>query len=156
MSFDLSLINSSALLRRQAAEEILALNDKTADYGLVLTPAEALSIAQTRSDALQENGRMEFGSGITGKIILAFRSSPYLHPLSYVDTLSQLTEIFYAYKNETEDRLSDDELILYMKSAFDGVCQGSLELLSDRELYRLAKNLRNGRAPDYREEDDDD
>jgi len=49
-----------------------------------------------------------------------------------------------------------------MKDSFNGKCQGSLELLSDRELDKMARNLRYGYAPDYsednecEEEDDDD
>jgi hypothetical protein len=40
-----------------------------------------------------------------------------------------------------------------MKTAFDGVCQGSLDLLSGRELYYLARNLRFGLPTDYSEYD---
>jgi len=39
-----------------------------------------------------------------------------------------------------------------MKSAFDGICQGSIDLLSGRELYRLARNLRFGLPADYSED----
>jgi hypothetical protein len=45
-----------------------------------------------------------------------------------------------------------------MKAAFDGVCHGSLDLLTGRELERMAKNLRFGLPADYDgeyEEDDD-
>lgn len=52
---------------------------------------------------------------------------------NYVETLHELIEIFYFYKNETLDLISDDELIKFMKNSFDGKCQGSLELLSGRE-----------------------
>ena len=50
------------------------------------------------------------------------------------------------------DLISDDDLIKFMKSSFDGVCQGSLELLSGRELYRLAENLRYGHPGECTEE----
>ena len=36
-----------------------------------------------------------------------------------------------------------------MKKYFDGVCQGSLNQLKDRELERMAKNVRLGLDPDY-------
>lgn len=39
-----------------------------------------------------------------------------------------------------------------MKKAFDGPCQGSLELLSGTELYRIARNIRFGYPLDYNEE----
>ena len=63
---------------------------------------------------------------------------------NYEETLYELLEIFYYYKNETLDLIGDDYLVKYMKSAFDGIWQGSLELLSGRELYMSARNLRYG------------
>ena len=71
---------------------------------------------------------------------------------NYAETLHELTEIFYFYKNETLDLMSDDELIKFMKNSFDGKCQGSLELLSERELANMARNLRYGYPPDYSED----
>jgi hypothetical protein len=40
-----------------------------------------------------------------------------------------------------------------MKTAFDGVCQGSIDLLSGRELDRLARNLRSGYHHNYSDGD---
>jgi len=48
--------------------------------------------------------------------------------------------------------MSDDDLIKFMKNSFDGKCQGSLELLSGRELANMARNLRYGYPPDYSED----
>ena len=45
-------------------------------------------------------------------------------------------------KNETDEKLSDNELIDYMKTFFNGSCEGSLELLESRELDSLARALR--------------
>ncbi|MDY2590150.1 MAG: DUF6323 family protein [Agathobacter sp.] len=36
----------------------------------------------------------------------------------YVDTISGLQEIFYLYKNESLDVLTDDELLEFMNSSF--------------------------------------
>ncbi|MEG0306180.1 MAG: hypothetical protein RR635_10870 [Oscillospiraceae bacterium] len=41
-----------------------------------------------------------------------------------------------------------------MHEAFDGVCQGSLDLLSGRELAQMASNLRFGKAADYQKDDE--
>jgi hypothetical protein len=106
-------------------------------------------LVETRSISLQESGRIEFGSGVIEKIIKEFCDSPYIYMQNYVHTLHELIEMFYYYKNETMDLIADDDLIKHMKSAFDGICQGSLDLLSGRELYRLAKNLRLGLPVDY-------
>lgn len=148
MAFDLSLI-SGALVKKQAVNEVMKCNDLTSKYSLVLTEAQALALVETRSFALKGNGRIEFGGGVIDKIINEICDSPYLSMHNYEETLQELLEIFYHYKNETLDLMSDDDLIKYMKNAFNGICQGSLELLSERELYKLARNLRYGYAPDY-------
>lgn len=148
MAFELSLF-SGALVEKQAVNEVMKCNDLTVKFGLVLTETQALVLVETRSFALKENGRIEFGGGVIDKIINEFCDSPYLSMHNYEETLHELLETFYYYKNETLDLISDDDLVKYMKNAFDGICQGSLELLSGRELYKLARNLRYGYAPDY-------
>ena len=47
---------------------------------------------------------------------------------NYADTLMRLQDIFYLYKNESLDELTDDELLEYMKEKFDGICAGDLDL----------------------------
>jgi hypothetical protein len=154
LGFDLSLFTHD-LMKTQAAKEVLSCNDYTSRYGLILTQAQAMELVETRARSLSENGRIEFGGGAIDKIIREFCDSPYLSAGDYADTLHELTEIFYAYKNETLDLLPDDELIKAMKTAFDGSCQGSLELLKSRELYKLAKRLRYGLSAEDDEDEDE-
>lgn len=129
--------------------DVLKCNDITSKFGLALTEKQVLALMETRSIALKENGRMEFFGCVIDKIINEFCDSHYLYMQNYEETLHELIEIFYYYKNETSDLMSDDELILYMKRKFDGACQGSLDLLSGRELDVLARGLRHGYTPDY-------
>ncbi|WP_020073525.1 DUF6323 family protein [Faecalispora sporosphaeroides] len=161
MGFELGFLNQG-LIRRQAIGEILKCNDRTARFGLELTERQAAQLVETRAFALKTAGRIEFGGGVIQKLIYAFCDSPYLMRQNYESTLHELVELFYFYKNETENRFSDDELIDFMKKAYDGPCAGSLELLAGRELYRLAENLRwcrpadfDSEAPDDEEEEDD-
>lgn len=151
MAFELCLF-SGALVEKQAVNEVMKCNDLTTKFGLVLTEKQALALVETRSFALKENGRIEFGGGVIDKIINEFCDSPYLSMYNYEETLHELLEMFYYYKNETFELVSDDDLIKYMKNAFDGICQGSLDLLSGRELYKLVHNLRYGYALDYSED----
>ena len=148
-------INSN-ILQIQSVNEIMKCNDLTEQYGLFLTLQQAKELVETRLQELNSNGRIEFGGGIVEKIIKEFHDSPYLIMENYADYLHQLVEIFYFYKNETMDLIGDDELIRFMKDSFDGVCNGSLELLAGKELYRMARNLRYGRDPYYSEEDEID
>ncbi|SDM62139.1 DUF6323 family protein [Acetanaerobacterium elongatum] len=124
------------------ASEIVAYNAKTARYGLTLTPEQATELTQTRSRSLAATGRVEFSGGIIGKLIEAFADSPYLQQREYAKTLNELVEAFYNYKNETLDTLSDDELIALMKDYYNRRSGGSLELLTGRELEKLARGIR--------------
>ncbi|MFT8390826.1 MAG: DUF6323 family protein [Sporolactobacillus sp.] len=135
---------NSALIQKQAVHAILGCNARTAPFGLILTENQAIALEQQRFYALKENGRVEFGGGVIEKLIAAFCDSPYLCQDHYEETLHELLTIFYYYKNETLDLLSDSRLIAEMKQAYNGPCHGSLELLAGDELERLSRDLRSG------------
>lgn len=151
MSFEIMNISLS-LIQKQAVDEIIKCNNYTAKFGLILTHLDAVELVETRNISLKSSGRIEFGGGIIDKLIREFCDSPYISMHNYAETLHKLTEIFYSYKNETLDLMSDDDLIKFMKNSFDCKCQGSLELLSGRELANMAGNLRYGYAPEHSEE----
>ncbi|MDR2899246.1 MAG: DUF6323 family protein [Clostridiales bacterium] len=151
MSFEL-LPFSAGLVQKQAISDVINCNSFTQQFGLALTPEQAAVLVETRFTSLKNNGRVEFGGGVIDKIIMEFCDSPYISSHNYAETLNELTDMFYLFKNETMDLITDDELIKFMKKSFDGICQGSLELLSGRELYRLSHNLRFGLDGDYTED----
>lgn len=86
-------------------------------------------MADIHEQVLNKTSRIELGNGVTGKLIDAFCSSPYISQQNYEETLHELRALFYEYKNETLEGVSDDELIDYMQYTFNGECSGSLELL---------------------------
>lgn len=129
--------------KKQELNRINNCNQYTEKYGLVLSEQDTLTLLKNRQNNLKEQERVEFGEGILPKLIYAFCDSPYIYQDIYMETLSQLQEIFYLYKNESLDEFSDDELIDYMRVAFNGVCQGSLEYLEDTCLEMLARNIRS-------------
>lgn len=151
MSFELMIMNSS-LVEKQAVEAIMKCNDLTSRFGLTLSRADVAELVRTRTNALKSSGRVEFGGGVIDKMIKEFCDSQYISMDNYAETLKELIELFYYYKNETLDLMSDDELIRFMKDSFDGKCQGSLELLSGRELANMARSLRYGYPLDYSED----
>ncbi|WP_283606562.1 DUF6323 family protein [Faecalispora anaeroviscerum] len=157
MGFELGFLNQG-LIQKQAINEIMKCNEISAHFGMELTERQAAQLVETRAFALKTAGRIEFGGGVIQKLIYAFCDSPYLMGQNYESTLHELVELFYSYKNETADRISDDELIDFMKKAYDGPCGGSLELLAGREMYHLAENLRWGRPASFDSEalDEDD
>ena len=123
-------------------QKILKLNEQTAAFGLSLTEQEANMLVEQRNDNLKQFGRVEFGEGILPKLIFTFCDSDYIDQNNYLDTIGRLQEIFYFYKNESMDELSDDELLSYMKEAFDGECEGSLEYLEETVLEKFARDIR--------------
>lgn len=133
-----------AVMVRQAFIEIEKLNEETMDYGLKLSEENIKLILSTRKEALISSGRVEFGGGIITKIISAFCDSPYIFQYNYVETINDLIETFYYYKNETMEEISDDELIDFMKDYFDDKCQGDLELLKYKYLEKAAHNVKYG------------
>lgn len=155
MCFEM-IVFTSQVLQKQAVNEVMACNDFTQHFGLSLSPEQAVRLIETRFSSLSQNGRIEFGGGVIDKLIKAFCDSPFISEDNYAQTLHELIELFYYYKNESGDLISDDELIYVMKHRFDGVCQGSLELLADSELYRFSRRMRMGWSFEGPEEDLDE
>lgn len=130
-------------------------NEYTNKYGLILSDNRISNLLEKRKETLKETGRIEFREGIIDKLIKEFCDSPYINQENYTETLYELIEMFYEYKNETKDLITDDELIEFMKKSFDGICQGNLEYLSGTVMYRMRENLLRGKPIDYIEEGED-
>lgn len=149
--------NWMRLLQQQnQLKYLMETNHASKVYGLVLTKEDAEIILQERSRALREQKRVEFGEGILPKLIYEFCDSPYLDQEHYVDILIRLQDIFYQYKNEMMDEITDDELLHFMKEQFDEACFGDLDYLEGTCLSNFAQAIRAGyggyRATDGRGE----
>lgn len=131
-------------------------NEYTSKYGLVLSDNQIENILERRKETLKETGRVELREGIIDKIIKEFCDSPYMNQENFANNLYELIEIFYEYKNETMDLITDDELIKFMKKSFDGIAQGDLEYLYGTVMYKMRENLLNGKPLDYSEEEGED
>lgn len=123
-------------------------NQYTSKYGLTLSDKQINDLLAKRTEILKEKGRIEFREGILDKLIKEFCDSPYINQSNYIETLYELIEIFYEYKNETMDLITDDELIKFMKNAFDGVCEGDIEYLEGTIMYKMRKDLLEGKNID--------
>ena len=130
------------MMEKATVNEIINCNQITVRYGLMLSQDEAQELVESRAAALRQNGRVEFAGGIISKLIMKFCDSPFLSQSNYTAVLNDLIETFYYFKNETLDQVNDDELISLMKKYFDQSCQGSIDLLQNRELESFARNIR--------------
>lgn len=138
-------------------QKVLKTNEYTNKFGVSLSEQDAAALLKARKNSLKEQERVEFGEGILPKLIFVFCDSPYIYQDNYADSLEALQDIFYLYKNESLDELTDDELIDYMKKKFEGECQGSLEYLEDTCLEKFARDIRRGTwNPNRKYEDEDE
>ena len=138
---------------------LLALNETTAAYGLLLTPAQAMELAAVQERALSDTGRIEFGEGAAARLARALCASPYVDRETWADTLAGMTALFYALKSETHDRLTDGELIDAMVRVFDGRAHGAMEVLTDMtgvDWLREADGRENDGDGEVCDDEDDD
>lgn len=124
--------------------KVIETNQYTERFGLILSQQDAQMILDNRKTALQEQRRVEFGEGIVPKIIFEFCDSDYIDQSNYVDTIIRLQEIFYLYKNEMNDEITDDELIQLMKEQYEMQCHGDLDYLESTCLSDFARVIRAG------------
>lgn len=132
----------------RAAEDLAECNALTVRFGLTLTQAQMRTLTTRQFEALANTGRMEFGRGITKMLIEAFCESPYIYQHNYEETMLALLDTFYYFKNESDDRIADDELLALMRHHFDTTCQGSVSYLTGTTLEKLCRGVRDGHEPD--------
>ena len=130
--------------RKQELAELMECNEESAQFGLTLTRKEAGELVTCRNESLRRWGRVEFGKGILDKLVQVFCDSPYLNQDNYLEVLKQLQEMFYEFKNETQDQMTDNELLNFMREQLDEVCYGDLEYLESTCLDRLGAGVRAG------------
>ena len=122
-----------------AAGELIAGCQVWEQFSIVLSPRQAVMLAQHQAAALLDTGRIDFGGGGLKKLADAFCGSPYIQPADWAGTLAELTTIFYALKNETRDLVGDDALITAMAARFQTV-GGSPEALASTEPILFLRN----------------
>ena len=140
----LTLLRGRGALAAEGRQAILACNEESARYGLILTEGEAAELLEGRSAALRAAGRVELGGGILPRLIRVFCTSPYLDRDNYAVVLGELQETFYYYKSESFDRFTDDELLELMAAVFNGRAQGSVDFLAGTSLEALCRYARSG------------
>ncbi|MCI8726355.1 MAG: hypothetical protein HFG66_09615 [Hungatella sp.] len=132
------------LLQQNQLAKVMKTNEETERFGLALTEQDARLILKERNNVLAEQRRVEFGEGIAAKIIYEFCDSDYIDQNHYVDTIICLQEIFYLYKNEMQDEITDDELLHLMKEQFEQLCFGDLDYLEGTCLAQFSQAVRAG------------
>jgi hypothetical protein len=138
------LTDTNRSLIRAREERLLKSNGVSQRFGLTLSAAQARALIAAERQTLRDYGRLEFGEGILPRLIYGFCDSPYIARGDYTDTLEALQALFYAFQNDLEDTLTDDELLEAMHAVFHGRAQGSLEYLETVDMKELLAALRSG------------
>lgn len=141
MQLPIVLSSMNTIGKEQLVNEILEMNNETQEFGLVLTRQEAFEIIESRNRSLQQLGRIELSADVSKALVHSFCNSSHIAAEQYVFTLNELHEIFYYMKNETEDKIGDNELIKIMKDYYENSCGGSLEFLKST-LTTFAEDFR--------------
>ena len=128
----------------QTKMELAQCNKITERCGLSLSEQQMENIALRRINALQATGRVEFGESVLRKLIYAFCDSPYIRQAEYADTLAGLLDLFYYFKGECMEELTDDELIEAMRLIFDKAASGSLSFLANLDRKIMEEVARTG------------
>lgn len=122
---------------QEEQRELAFCNEKTEKFGLVLSAQERKELILCRNNSLRKYGRIEFGKGILERLIYEFCDSQFLEQETYGETLQKLQDIFYEFKEETEDVVTDDELLHFMREQFDKICFGDLDYLENTCMVRF-------------------
>lgn len=131
-----SIPSLDAVEQHGLAEQLRTRNLCCAKYGLYLSEQAITSLLEKRMAALQEHGRVEPGESVLCKLVDAFYDCPYLEQDTFTDTLCELLDTFYYFKNESCDLVTDDDLITWMREQFD-VSDGSIDYLLGASLDSL-------------------
>ncbi|MEG2634073.1 MAG: DUF6323 family protein [Oscillospiraceae bacterium] len=140
--FSLEPIKMQTLI---SVRELRECSDLTARFGLCLSEEQIQNVVAHRFEALKNTGRIEFGEGILKKLVYAFCDSPYITQKNFAETLIDLQDAFYYFKNQSDNSITDDELIDYMELAFNENAQGSTEYLLGTSLEDLCRDTGAGR-----------
>lgn len=138
------LISLENVSLQPVSKEILALNEVSQNYGLVLSEQDAKELSEMRNKAIVENERVEIGVGAVAEIIKRFCTSRYITNENYTYVLNEVTYLFYYIKTETDDKISDKDLIDELFNRFELQCRGSIDTLEGREAERIIRKVNSG------------
>lgn len=121
---------------------IVDLNAKANNYGLTITENIAKEISLRRREALNENERFEFKSDAITRLTSAFLETRYINQDEFAYIIGEIIDIFYYLKNETENTISDDDLISEMLDTFTHLCFGSIEQMQSKGIEKILRRYK--------------
>ncbi|NLN45392.1 MAG: hypothetical protein GX153_02335 [Clostridiaceae bacterium] len=114
-----------------------------AEQGFPIAPADAARIIDGAIHILARLGRVEFGSWVLCEVLRRCGRSAHVQPDSLMDTAEALYEVFHETKSQTNDLVSDDELLDAVFMLFERY-SGSIELVVGKGVEQMVENHRRG------------
>ncbi len=109
--------------------KIIECNEFLKKYGLKITAEDVKVIIEKRNEALKKSGRIETSNEIVSRLIKEFCDSSYISNENFLETINELIEAFYYYKTETKNKISDEELIRFMREHYEKTANGDISYL---------------------------
>ena len=109
-------------LQEYSSKKIMNLIEDSINYGLRLTEEDVEEIMKSMDEALKRTGRIETSTNSLEKIIKFLYSSPYTDKDNYVEVIDDMVEIFYFFKSQVLDLMSDDEVIEILDEVYNDKC----------------------------------
>lgn len=125
-NFSLDVIRNES---QKEISKIIECNEFLEKYGLKITPEDVKVIVEKRNEALKKSGRIETSNEIVSRLIKEFCDSSYISNENFLETINELIEAFYYYKTETKNKISDEELIKFMREHYEKTVNGDISYL---------------------------
>ncbi|MBY2475693.1 DUF6323 family protein [Clostridioides difficile] len=106
-------------LKEIERNELLDTNRESKAYGLTLSESDVKDIITSRNYTLKGYGRIELDIKVTKQLIKNIYTSQFTNMDDYLETINDMQEIFYYLKNETDDKICDDEIIEMLDELYE-------------------------------------
>lgn len=131
-------------LKEIERNELLETNKESKYYGLVLSKEDVKDIITSRNDTLKGYERIELDIKVTKQLIENIYTSQFTNMDDYLETINDMQEIFYYLKNETDDKICDDEIIEILDELYEKFT-GNMDNVRG-EAEEFAKQFKFGEA----------
>lgn len=131
-------------LKEIERNELLETNEESKEYGLTLSESDVKDIITSRNYTLKGYGRIELDIKTTKQLIENIYKSQFTNINDYLETINDMQEIFYYLKNETDDKICDDEIIELLDELYEKF-SGNLDNVRG-EADEFAKKFKFGKV----------
>lgn len=97
-----------------------------------LSKEEVKGLIINKNKILKDNGLIEINNNVLKILIEYFSNSSFIDRSNYNEILNELVSVFYSYRINLSNRISDEEIIKYLYYNFENTCNGEIILLYDK------------------------